>query len=193
MFLILPTIASPSNKRSCPNVLTVKSRANGRRIVGQQFPTLLDVTCCVRLHTPLHVVACCWELLRKVWNLSNFWPTNSNTSFVPWSPKPSAKMLDPFCSSSCLVGATHAHHTCSTWILQSLMGCILPTMHWSVQHCCKWKKFNATAAHFYLSLKRVPCHLRMRHRASQRVSFDWVISEGIVLLLRRFSMIWVHL
>ena len=40
-------------------------------------------------------------------------------------------------SSSCLVGATHAHHTWSTWILQSLMGCILPTMHWSVQHCCK--------------------------------------------------------
>ena len=22
--------------------------------------TLLDVTCCVRLHTLLHVVACCW-------------------------------------------------------------------------------------------------------------------------------------
>ena len=31
-------------------------RANGRNIVGQQLPTLLDVTCCVRLHSLLHVV-----------------------------------------------------------------------------------------------------------------------------------------
>ena len=31
--------------------------ANGRNIVGQQLPTLLDVTCCVHLHTLLHVVA----------------------------------------------------------------------------------------------------------------------------------------
>ena len=30
----------------------------------QQLPTLLDVTRCVRFHTLLHVVACCWELLR---------------------------------------------------------------------------------------------------------------------------------
>ena len=36
--------------------------------------TLLDVTCCVRLHTLLHVVECCWELLRKVRNRSNFSP-----------------------------------------------------------------------------------------------------------------------
>ena len=32
-------------------------RANGRKIVDQQLPTLLDVTCCVRLHTPLLFVA----------------------------------------------------------------------------------------------------------------------------------------
>ena len=37
----------------------LKPRANGRNIVGQQLPTLLDVTCCVRLHTLLHVVGCC--------------------------------------------------------------------------------------------------------------------------------------
>ena len=37
----------------------VRLRANGRNIVDQQLPTLLDVTCCVRLHTLLHVVACC--------------------------------------------------------------------------------------------------------------------------------------
>ena len=44
----------------------IKLRANGRNIVGQQLPTLLDVTCCVRLHTLLHVVGCCCVLLRKV-------------------------------------------------------------------------------------------------------------------------------
>ena len=50
----------------------LKPRANGHNIVGRQLPTLLDVTCCARLHILLHVVACCWELLRKVWNRSNF-------------------------------------------------------------------------------------------------------------------------
>ena len=44
----------------------VKPRANGRNIFGQQLPTLLDVTCCVRLYTLLHVVGCCCVLLRKV-------------------------------------------------------------------------------------------------------------------------------
>ena len=37
----------------------IKPRVNGRNIVGQQLPTLLDVTCCFRLRTLLHVVACC--------------------------------------------------------------------------------------------------------------------------------------
>ena len=47
-------------------------RATGLNIVGQQLPTLLDITCCVRLHTLLHVIGCCCVLLRKVWNRSNF-------------------------------------------------------------------------------------------------------------------------
>ena len=34
----------------------VKPHANRRNIVGQQLPTLLDVACCVRLHTLLRVV-----------------------------------------------------------------------------------------------------------------------------------------
>ena len=70
-------------------------RANGLNIVGQQLPTLLDVTCCVRLHTLLHVVAFCWELLHKVLNWSNFCANNSQHSFVPWSPKRNATILDP--------------------------------------------------------------------------------------------------
>ena len=58
---------------------TLKPRANGHKIVGQQLPTLLYVTCCVHLHTlvQLHVVACCWEFLHKVWNRSNFWANDS--------------------------------------------------------------------------------------------------------------------
>ena len=79
-----------------PLVLTLgslKPRANGRNIVGQQLPTLLDVTCYVRLHTLLHVVACCCA---KFETGQTFQQTTPNISFVPWSPKRSATMLDPF-------------------------------------------------------------------------------------------------
>jgi len=34
----------------------LKPRANGRITVDQQLPSLLDVICCVRLHTLLHLV-----------------------------------------------------------------------------------------------------------------------------------------
>ena len=34
---------------------TLRPRAIGRHIVGQQLPTLSNVTCCVRLHTLLYV------------------------------------------------------------------------------------------------------------------------------------------
>ena len=46
--------------------INVRLHANRRNIVDQQLPTLLDVTCCVRLHTLLHVVGCCCVLMRKV-------------------------------------------------------------------------------------------------------------------------------
>ena len=45
---------------------SLKLRANGRNILGQQLPTLLDVTRWVRLHTLLHFVGCCCVLLHKV-------------------------------------------------------------------------------------------------------------------------------
>ena len=44
-------------KTNTQDLRRVKPRANGRDNVGQQLPTLSDVTCCVRLHTLLHVVA----------------------------------------------------------------------------------------------------------------------------------------
>ena len=37
--------------------IMLAAHANGRTIVGQQLPTLLDFTCCVGLRTRLHVVA----------------------------------------------------------------------------------------------------------------------------------------
>ena len=70
----------------------LKSHENGRNIVGQQLPKLLDVTCYVRLHTLLHVVGCCRELLRKVWN----WATNSQHFLCSVIAEASATMLDPF-------------------------------------------------------------------------------------------------
>ena len=71
----------------------LKPRANGRSIVGQQLPALLDVTCCVRLHTLLHVVGCCCA---KFETGQTFQPTTPNISFVPWSAKRSVTMLDLF-------------------------------------------------------------------------------------------------
>ena len=50
-------------------------------------------------------------------------------------PKRSTTMLDLFGSSSNIVGATHARFTWSPCSLQSLKGCILPTMHSRSQHC----------------------------------------------------------
>ena len=53
-------------KKRFQSTLILKPRANVRNIVGEQLPTLLDVTCYVRLINLLHVVVCCWELTRKV-------------------------------------------------------------------------------------------------------------------------------
>ena len=68
-YTVVPTLESVDEILWCDHLsgsTSVKPRANGRNIVGQQLPTLLDVTCCVRLHTLLHVVECCCLLLRKV-------------------------------------------------------------------------------------------------------------------------------
>ena len=51
---------------------------------------------CYMLRPFAHPVACCWMLLRRVWTGQIFQPTTPNISFVPWSPKRSATMLDPF-------------------------------------------------------------------------------------------------
>ena len=64
----------------------INLRANGRNVVGQQLPTL-DVTCCVRLHTLLHVVACGCVMLgvveRSLKPVKLFEPTTPKISFLP--------------------------------------------------------------------------------------------------------------
>ena len=58
-------VAQKMSKKCFQSSLILKPRANGPNIVGEQLPTLLDVTCYVRFNNLLHVVACCWELARK--------------------------------------------------------------------------------------------------------------------------------
>ena len=99
----------------------------------------------------LHVASVCspcYLLLRVVGNCCTkfetgqaFELTSPNISFVPWSPKRSATMLDPrVCTDlpTLLARATHAHYTWYPSSLQCLMGCILPTMHCRSQHCWEW-------------------------------------------------------
>ena len=57
----------------------LRLRANGRNIVGQQLSTLLDVTCCVRLHTLLDVVTCCWA---KFETGQTFSPVQTDTTLL---------------------------------------------------------------------------------------------------------------
>ena len=85
-------------RKTTPTSPELKPHTNGRNNVGQQLPALLDVTCCVCLHTLFHVVGCCCVLLRrlKFETGQTSQPTTANISFVPWSPKRSATILDPF-------------------------------------------------------------------------------------------------
>ena len=61
---------------------TFRPEQTDATVVGLQLPTLLDVTCCVRVHILLHVVGCCCVLLRKVWNRSNFSPRANGRNIV---------------------------------------------------------------------------------------------------------------
>ena len=65
-FALGTPLGTPGDTDNANRWLCVRLRANGRNIVDQQLPTLLDVTCCVRLRTLLHVVGCCCVLLPKV-------------------------------------------------------------------------------------------------------------------------------
>ena len=65
-----------------------KPRANGINIAGQKLPTLLDASCCVRLHSLLHVVVCCyWELLHP---FAHYCQHGSSNSQYCWLLRPFA-------------------------------------------------------------------------------------------------------
>ena len=74
----------------------------------------------------LHVVGSCSA---KFETGQKFEPTSPNISFVPWSPKRSATMLDQFTQlfQHCQSHARVFHMV--SFKLQFLIGCILPKMH----------------------------------------------------------------
>ena len=68
----------------------VRLRANGRK---NCWPTTPNIVGCYMLRPFTHPVACCCA---KFETGQTFQPTTPNISFVPWSPKLSATMFDPF-------------------------------------------------------------------------------------------------
>ena len=123
--------------------LCIMPRVNRCNIAGQQPTTLLDVTCCVRLHAMLLVVACCCVLFRKVWNGSKFWANNSQDFFFLWSPKRSATMLDPFAQllQHCWSHARALHMVSKVLWVVSFPRCtagpnsVWSCLHTTHQHC----------------------------------------------------------
>ena len=104
------SVLSMFNKRAGGFYRGIKPRSNGRNIVGQQLPTLLDFTCCVRLHTLLHIVA---QSLKQVKLFSQQLPTY----FLFRDRRSVAQQCwIRFHSSSNTVGATHAHYA---WITKT--------------------------------------------------------------------------
>ena len=57
------------------------------------LPTTPNIVGCYTLRPLAHPVASCWA---KFETGQTFQPTTPNISFIPWSPKRSATMLDPF-------------------------------------------------------------------------------------------------
>ena len=87
----------------------VKPSAKGHNFPGQQLPTLLDDTCCVRLYTLLHVVARA-QSLKPVKLLSQQLPT-----FLLFRDRRSVaqQFWIRLRSSSNIVEATHSYYTLS--------------------------------------------------------------------------------
>ena len=115
---ILVALHNRDNQCKAPCKRTQYCWATTPKIVG-----------CYMLRTSAHPVACCCVLLRAVAQSfetgQTFKPTTPNISFDPWAPKVVQQCWIRLHSSSNIGGATHSHYTWS----QSLMGCILRTMH----------------------------------------------------------------
>ena len=102
---------------------------------------------CWMLHVASVCIPCCM-LLRvfgsccsKFDTCQSFEPATPNISFVPWSPRHSATMLDPFATALPTLLETRTRITHS---LQSPMGCNLPMMHRTSLH---WLELLQPFAH----------------------------------------------
>ena len=116
----------------CPILdLSFKPCANGRNIVG-----------CYMLRPFAHPAACCWMLLRKVGNRSNFSAKNSQHFFCSVIAEAQCNNVASICTAlpTLLGPCTLIMHG-----LQRLIGCILPTMHCMSQHC--WELLHPFAHH----------------------------------------------
>ena len=107
----------------------------------QTDATLLDVTCCVRLHILLYVLGCCCVLMRKVWNWSKFSANNSEHFFCSVIAEAERNNVGSVCTAlPTLLGP----RTLITHLLQRLMSCILPTMHCRSNTC--WELLHPFAS-----------------------------------------------
>ena len=95
------------NKQYTSLVGRIRLRANGRNIVVHQLATLLDVTCCVRLHTLLYVLGC---YCAKFETGQTFQPTTLNILLFRDRRSVAQQCWIHLHSSSNIVGATHAHY-----------------------------------------------------------------------------------
>ena len=125
------SISGSSHQATKLSETIIKPRANGRNIVSQQLPKLLDVTCCVRLHTLLHVVGSCCVLLRVV--AQSLKPVKLSSQQLPTfllfrdRRSVAQQCWTRLHSSSNIVGATHAHYA---WITKT---CGLYSSHDALQ------------------------------------------------------------
>ena len=110
-----------SSKKKVPSQFILKPHANGLNIVGQQLLTLLNVTCCVPLHTLLHVVGSCCAKFESgqttELTTQHFFCSLIARSIVQ-------KCWIRLHSSSNIVGATHAHlKGFKAWVLGVFWAC----------------------------------------------------------------------
>ena len=122
-------------------ICSLKPRANGRNNIGQQLPN------CWMLHVASVCTAvgnCCERVVaQSLQTGQTFEPTTPNISFVPWSPKRSATILDQFAQlfQHCWGHASALHMV----FLQSQIGCIPSTVHCRSQYC--WELLHPFAHH----------------------------------------------
>ena len=111
-----------------------------------------------------HPVVCCCMSLRVVgscWAKFESGQTFEPISFLPWSPIRRATMFDRFA----LLFQPCWGHARALHGLQSLVGCILPTMQCGSQHC--WKLLHS----FSILIQDMPLQQGWYQRGS------WWISE----------------